>query len=55
MKKNFQALKSNHPIYKLHKVFVDFSKVIGESLDLFKVVPIFYKLHKSCLLVLRTL
>ena len=34
LKKNFQALKSDLPIYKLHKVFAcptDFPKVIGKS------------------------
>ena len=45
-KKNFQALKSQLPIYKLHKLFAgvtDFPKVIGESYKLCKVVGKFYK------------
>ena len=41
LKKNFQALKSDLPIYKLHKVFVgltDFPEVIGKSTNFVKVV-----------------
>ena len=40
-KKNFQALKSDLPMYKLHKVFaglMEFPKVIGDSKKLCKVV-----------------
>ena len=56
-KKNFQALKSDLPMYKLHKVFaglMEFPKVIGESQKLCKVVWSFYELYKSCLRVQQT-
>ena len=48
IKKNFQALKYDLPIYKLHKVFAcltDFPNVIGKPQKLCKVVGKFYKLH----------
>ena len=57
LKKNFQALKSDLPIYKLHKVFacpMDFPKVIGKSHKLCKVIHNFYKLHKICFRVSQT-
>ena len=56
LKKNFQTLKSDLPIYKLHKVFaglMDFTKVIDESHKLCKFVHSFYKLLKFFLLVPR--
>ena len=37
IKKNFQALNSDFPIYKVHKVFaglMNFAKVIGKSYEL---------------------
>ena len=58
LKKNFQALKSDLPIYKLHKVFAgltDYPKVIGKphkllkmfvaSTNFIKVVSESHKLH----------
>ena len=54
---NFQALKSNLPIYKFLKFvrLTNFPKVIGESHKLCKVVHSFYEVHSSYLRVPQTL
>ena len=51
LKENFQALKSDLPTYKVHKVFAgltDFVKVIGKPHELLKG---FCESHKLCKVV----